>query len=101
MFLQEFCFPVYGLKIGLKSAVYNVLSLLDLLRVHLFVINNLNTDSIRIVFSAITSNTTLCLNSVVGNSFVRVWKDYIQKHKQPPKLQRKLYQFIFCFRTTL
>ena len=75
--------------------------LLDLLRFYLFIINNLNTDSVRIVFSAITSNTTLCLNSVVGNSFVRVWKDYIQKHKQPPKLQRKLYQFILCFRTTL
>ena len=33
-------FPVYGFKIGLKSEVYNVLPLLDLLRFHLFVINN-------------------------------------------------------------
>ncbi|XP_052797687.1 uncharacterized protein LOC128229851 isoform X23 [Mya arenaria] len=24
---------------------------------------------------------------VVGNSFVRVWKDYLRKHKAPPKLQ--------------
>lgn len=29
--------------------------------------------------------------TVVGNSFVRVWKDYLQKHRgMPPKLQRKL-----------
>ncbi|XP_052797668.1 uncharacterized protein LOC128229851 isoform X5 [Mya arenaria] len=27
------------------------------------------------------------MTGVVGNSFVRVWKDYLRKHKAPPKLQ--------------